>query len=500
MIMRTYKQIVIFVGFLLLFYSCSKDFLNVNPTQTLTGEDATATMEQDPSKLTGFVDAIYSTMVKYDITGSESHDDFGIMCVLFAEDMMGQDIVANPLSWFRYDYEHDNRDKSYRRTRINWQLLYSIVSASNSVIGMTSAESEAPDILKYRGQCFALRGMAYYYLIQLYQHVYPVVNGGADLPGIPLYYAANEEKEDITGRAPVSEVLAQIESDLKTAVVCLERASPRTSKNAIDCNVANGFLARYYMLVQKWNEAAAAAGEALKGYSVAETDMSGFMNINQPEWMWGFDHSAETATLYASYFSHISNLAAGYAGINYSVKLIDRQLYDLIPSTDTRKLWFQSDPATIDRSKDCDEGAATWQLPYANLKFGSDHAFTMDYCYMRASEMVLIKAEALAQLGDGTGAASELRQLISKRDPGWSASSVTVDDVILQRRIELWGEGFSTFDLKRLDRGIDRTYEGNNHPVSAQLKIDAQDKRWIFQIPISETNENPDIPDSKNNE
>ena len=432
---------------------------------------------------------------------SDAHDDFGLMSVLFAEDMMGQDIAATPLSWFRYDYEHDDRDKTYRRTRINWQLMYSVVSAANTVIGMTSAESESPDILRYRGQCFALRGMAYYYLIQLYQHVYPVVNGGADLPGIPLYYASNEDKENITARAPVSAVLNQIELDLTTAVACLEHATPRTSKNAIDYRVANGLLARYYLLVQKWQEAITAADLALAGYDVmpASSIGDGFMNINNAEWMWGFDHNAETSTLYASYFSHISNLAAGYAGINYSAKFIDKKLYEQISATDARRTWFQTDPATFDMSSACDEGAATWQLPYAALKFGSDQAFTMDYCYMRASEMVLIKPEAQAH-NDGASAAATLSTLMSKRDPNWNLTSVTVNDVHLQRRIELWGEGFSTFDLKRLNLGIDRTYTGNNHPPSAQLVVPAQDKRWIFQIPISETNENPDIPDGANNE
>ena len=73
------------------------------------------------------------------------------------------------------------------------------------------------------------------------------------------------------------------------------------------------------------------------------------------------------------------------------------------------------------------------------------------------------------------------------------------EDVYLQRRIELWGEGFSFYDLKRLNKGIDRTYEGNNHLPSFDIKVDAQDVRWTYQIPLSEIQENTLISEDDQN-
>ena len=63
-----------------------------------------------------------------------------------------------------------------------------------------------------------------------------------------------------------------------------------------------------------------------------------------------------------------------------------------------------------------------------------------------------------------------------------------MDDVLLQRRIELWGEGFNYFDLKRNNLGIDRAYEGSNHMT--KIVVPAQDVRWTYQIPQTEFNEN----------
>jgi hypothetical protein len=478
--------------------SCSGDFFEPDTTRYLTTESAGRATDADPSKTASFVDAIYSVLVQYDLV-STNHDSFGLMAILHARDMMTEDIAVDKLHWFNFDYQHDNRDKTYRRTNVIWTYFYTAIANANIVLGMTSPESTEVEIKAARGQAFALRGFSYYYLIQLYQQLYPVSESG-NKPGIPLYYASNEEKENSAKRNPVSDVLAQIEEDLLAAIENLD-GWKRDSKNKVDYAVANGLLARYYLLTEQWDKAVSAAREARKDYSImsANTLFDGFMDINNSEWMWGFDHNAETTTLYASFFSHISNLTGGYAGLDYSARLIDKRLYESIPDSDTRKQLFQNPAGTVVPPVTPSDDASAWRLPYANLKFGYDGAFTMDYLYMRASEMVLIEAEALAHKGDGSGAATALKTLLAQRDPTWNKATVSVDDVWQQRRIELWGEGFSAFDLVRLDKGIDRNYDGSNHEPSCKFAVPAGDIRWIYQIPQRETNENPEIPDSENN-
>jgi hypothetical protein len=496
-----YLQNIIKVPALLLGVSCSEDFFDVPATKNLTAE-ASEKAAEDPSKVASFIDGAYNTLVQYDLAESGGHDGFGYMAILHAADMMSGDIVmATMISrWFRDDYPLLSHESTYRRTSIIWTYFYTTIAAANNVLSITSADSDSKDILALRGQALALRAFSYFYLVQLYQHVYPVVNNEVDdLPGVPLYYAGNEGKKSITGRAGVKTILAQIEEDLTIAVDNLKGWS-RSTKNQIDYNVANGLLARYYLLAQKWDKAIAAAQEARNGYSImSATDIyDGFLNINNAEWLWGFDITAETTTLYGSFFSHISNPTGGYAGLGYLTRLVDANLYASIPATDARKKWFQDATGSIVVPHD--NASTTWNIPLAPLKFGTDGAFTQDYLYMRASELVLIEAEALAHTS-GTQAAALLKnELLSKRDPSWNQSSVTVEEVWQQRRIELWGEGFATFDLKRLDKGTDRTYAGTNHYSTAQIKVAARDKRWIFQLPLSEILENPEIAETDNNE
>jgi hypothetical protein len=215
------------------------------------------------------------------------------------------------------------------------------------------------------------------------------------------------------------------------------------------------------------------------------------MDIDNEEWMWGFNHTTETQTTYASFFSHVSNIAPGYAGMNYAPRLIDAALYEAIPSSDERKSLFNSAVGKPD-----EEGAflQASDLPYANLKFGDKGDWTMDYVYMRAAEMVLIEAEALAHQGKNEEAATILKKLMENRDPAWKKTTVTVDDVFFQRRIELWGEGFGFFDLKRLNKGVDRTYAGSNHRT--KIAVPAGDVKWVYQIPTAEIQENPLITEN----
>lgn len=483
----------------LLLSSCSQDFTDVKNTAYLDANTAAEIAASDPDALDSYLLGAFSFLVQSGIT-STSHDDFSHMSVLHSTDMMGNDIALSAAHWFNYDYQHDNHEFNYRRTNVNWSTYYTVLAKANEII---SFFPEEPGDVQAKGMMahgYALRAFAYFYLIQLYQH--PVTASGEvnwDAPGVPMYYVApdglsTEEQEVRKGRNTVRMVYEQIESDLLKAVGLFEQGYVRPTKNYMDASVANGLLARYYLLSQQWDKAISAAQKAYAPYALDAKLTNAFNDITNSEWMWGFDHNAETQTTYASFFSHISNLTGGYAGLAYSARLIDRKLYESIPETDIRKGFFNGPEG------DATQPSAGAQLPYAGLKFGWLAGWVMDYMYMRAPEMYLIEAEAQAHLGHGDLAAQALAPLMQVRDKGWHKSSVTVEDVYLQRRIELWGEGFSFFDLKRLNKGIDRAYEGNNHLPGYQLVIPALNKTWIYQIPQREMQENTALTEDDQNE
>ncbi|MDQ3277735.1 MAG: RagB/SusD family nutrient uptake outer membrane protein, partial [Bacteroidota bacterium] len=125
------------------------------------------------------------------------------------------------------------------------------------------------------------------------------------------------------------------------------------------------------------------------------------------------------------------------------------------------------------------------------LSGGGSSSSIGDLVLMRASEMYLIEAEAKARMNDAT-AANVLFQLVSKRDPAYVQSVLTgenlINHILIQRRIELWGEGFRFYDLKRLNQPLDRRGANHDPAVATVLQVPAGDVQWEFLIPQDEIN------------
>ena len=65
-----------------------------------------------------------------------------------------------------------------------------------------------------------------------------------------------------------------------------------------------------------------------------------------------------------------------------------------------------------------------------------------------------------------------------------------IKEIVLQKRIELWGEGQSFFDIKRLDYAVNNAYKGNNHPTSGQLTTTRRPAWMNWVIVLTEQNNN----------
>lgn len=429
---------------------------------------------------------------------STNHDDFSHMSVLHATDMLTEDMTMfNASSFFNYDYAHDNNAANYRRNVVNWETYYGLVKRANATIGLVEDIKDLIDNEDFvLGNALAYRAMSYLYLIQLFQD--PTREAGVNklLPGVPMLFSETEmagmtaeEVGYFKGRNTVGEVFEQIESDITRAITLLQGLK-RPTKDYIDMTVAQGIAARYYLLVQDWEKAATMANAARNSYRLMDgnTEVNGirdgFMDITNEEWMWGFDHTEETMTMYASFFSHVSNLTDGYSGIGYTGRGVDARLYSQMSATDYRRnYWYRDANGYTESTAAASPNAIMWKYPYAMLKFGWKEDWTQDYIYMRAAEMLLIEAEAQMWMGNSDQAAGLLGELMSRRDPEWQQTGISLEDIYLQRRLELIGEGHAYFDLKRLNRGIDRNYEGSNHLENYKVAVGGADSAWVYKIP-----------------
>jgi len=475
--------LILFIG---LFASCEKEFLETAPTNQISDADVFKTAAGAQTVL----DGVLRKLRAYNTT----HDDFGVKAIDLAWDLMGEDIVCPKNHWFNYDYQIDNRGATYRRPRTTWQLFYQVINNVNNILANAdniSFESDAQEA-NIRGQALALRGYAYFNLVTIFQFTY--LGHENDL-GVPIYLTPTTEGNP---RAPVSQVYDQIVTDLDNAISMLEANTPsRRHISDLTLEVIHGLRARVALEMGEWGLAESHAADAREPYVLSTIDQwaSGFASYSSAEWMWGLEINDEQSTIYASFFSHLDMSIFGYAGLGYMPKYMSAALYNLLPDDDIRK--------TI-----CEIQNLSGTDFHINYKFNSALAgkgFSGDYVMMRPEEMLLIEAEAIARQGERDDEVQVLlddlhavRQLAPVAVT--ATGSELLDLVLLERRFELWGEGFRGRDIKRLKIPLDR--QGSNHNVTIcwTLYEDAEYLGYLYKIPQQEIDANDNISEADQNQ
>lgn len=470
--------------------SCKKDYLETFPTDQVASDEVFGTTINAWGAINGIHRSLY---VQY--LGNQ--DQGGISGNMIYMDVMGEDLVMTDRAngWFVGEYQWlSHRNANSRVPYFNYYIFYRVIANANMIIGnVDNAKGPEADKKAIKGQAYAYRAWAHFNLVQLFGERY-VAGGANDGPGVPLMLTTTTEGQP---RATVAEVYAQIHKDLDEAIDLLT-GYDRANKSHLNVNVAKGIKARVALTQQNWALAAQLANEARQGYSLMSNAqyMEGFNDYTNPEWIWGVHQQADQQTYFYSFFAYMS-CNFNSTNIRGNPKAINSALYDKITDTDIRKqLW---DPTGANTDFPIPPHTASTRKPYMNRKFrvADPNISIGDVPLMRAAEMYLIEAEALARAGQDAEAAQVLFELANKRDPDYTLSTNTGDDLIeeimIQRRVELWGEGFRWYDLKRLNLPLDRTGANHDPTLARVLEIPAGDKQWQFLIPQDEINANKNV-------
>ncbi len=485
------KGLIIFAFFLsMISFSCEKTYLDTTPTASIDAGSAYATTKNAAAAING----IYrSFIVRY--LSSQGHSGHPAMMIIL--DHMGEDLVlgTTAASWHVGETRWTaHRSDVNTMAQFPYELYYRIIGNANiGIANIDKAVGPVSDRNSLKGEALALRAFGYFNLVQLYGKRYEARAKPNTQLGVPLVLEPTTEGK---ARNTVEEVYAQINKDLADAALLL--TSARLNKSHINLNVVRGLQARVALVQQDWANAAKFAAEARSGYLPmnATQYLDGFQDIANSEWMWGFDHLEDQTEYFGGYHSYIS---CNYNStvIRTYPKVINNLLYKQIPATDVRsKMWVETPTAA---NSIVPPGGV--RPKFLNQKFrlpGTPSTSAMgDVPYMRAAEMYLIEAEAKARLNDAAGASQVLFDLVKTRDASYVKSTKTgvalIDEILVQRRVELWGEGHRFLDLKRTNAALNRN--GTNAIASVALLFDvpAGDVRWEFLIPRREINANPAI-------
>lgn len=468
-----------------LFWSCAKDSLETAPTTSMSGTSLMATGNAALVPLNGIYRSMFTAGWS---TGGNTHQCFGISAYNLMAEVMGDDMVmaAQGSGWFWYDCVYNVKARftsnSWRSYDL-WSAYYTWISNANYILAAEETmEGTSSEVGYALGQAYAIRAYSYFMLAQSFARTY---KGHESEPCVPIYTEPTSADTQGQPRSTVQEVYTQITSDINKAVEYLEGT---TSKHVshISYDVALGLKARIALTMEDWAGAEAAAKAAIAATSakvVPVADFAGVNNSTAKNVMWAAKIIADQSGMYAGFFTHMD--VAGSYGKSAN-KLINKELFAKISDTDQRKAWW--DGTSMLQKKFCFLDVAQW---------------LGDYIWMRVEEMYLIAAEAQCRQNKEAEAISSLMAVMSKRDASYTCSKTgtalgattdewtgsLLEEILIQRRIELWGEAGRVYDIRRLKQGFVRT-DAMGWPASAQLSgrptTDPENYMWVLTIPQAE--------------
>ena len=492
-------------------------------------QSSTVTVDQAgnaPGAYNNFVDAITS-----DLSGQFNYwpaqlfpFDFGYSSFFLVRDVMGNDMtLSNTGSYYFTWYSCGTAlGPQYAICQFPWTDYYGWINNCNTVIKM--AGSNPSDLHKSgAGIAYAMRAMFYMDMARMFaQETYAMNKEAVTVPIVD-----EDESRDLTHnpRATNEDMWNFIIADLDKAEEYID-GYQRENKYTPDLSVVYGLKARAYQTMEDWANAEKYAKLAQEGYNMLDeaqyTDrMEGF-NTPNDSWMFAVrfretdpcvtENDGDSSWPSIMCLEISPEVGMGYAS-NYGYQMvIDRHLYETIPATDFRKKVFvdfniddmESEEDMLDALSAYSDhpewllesatGNETQTVGGFSLKFragGGEEGrlvkykgLTVSVPLMRVEEMKLIEAEA-AGMQDVERGRKLLEAFAKTRDPqyvygthkdayGNLSTSEFQNEVWWQRRVELWGEGFATFDIKRLNKGIIRSYARTNHP---------EGYRWNTQTP-----------------
>lgn len=533
--MKISRFIIAAAAALVLTGSCSEDFLETQSTSSVDQGQVFENTETAMMAINGIHRILY--------TQGTYAPCMGFGTVMLWMDFLGEDLVytKSNAQWLPDTQWTRHRDPTMRVNRLSFKMFYEVITNANTILdNVDDLEGSDSEKNYIKGQALAYRAFSHFYLVQLWAERYYAGKTNDQL-GVTIRLDNDSEPK---ARNTVEEVYTAINDDLDEAIKLLAATKEtRVDKSNIDVNVARGLKARVLLVQGRWAEAAAMAKTVVET-SGASLDANYYdfkqgrgCTASNSEWLWGKigDQTVETGKL-CNFYSYISNTNVSY---NYNTpRAIYNLLYDKISATDVRKtIWLPDAPKMSKSEMALPPNGNIYK--WMSQKFIVDYPdntspsyngalYTADLPYMRLPEMICIEAEAYARAGNEDAAKDAIYLLAKNRDPQYVRSSNSgqdlIDEILVQKRVELWGEGFRFLELKRLNMPLDRgpkPRDGYNQggaannwksgknptnldPLASNFNMyetmpvgensryrDADSREWQFVIPSVELENNP---------
>ena len=441
--------------------SCGESFLDLQPQQSLSTDAALVTIDDMKAAITG----VYDEM--------QSPTTYGRYFVL-VPDVQSDDVKQNASANRAREFAEYNQDATHGIAEGAWANLYQIIDRTNRIIHNTiDVPSTGQDVYnQIMGEAHALRGLAHFDLVRLFSQHYTYTAGGSH-QGVPI--VTEVDPLAMPSANTVDDVYNQVIDDFTTAIP-LMLVDP-SNVAFLSQDAAKALLSRVYLYKEDYANCITRANDVINNSGVSLMDSAAYST----EWA-DYDSYMSEALFEIAFTQTDRNgsdaLGGMYNGSGYGDYLPADDLLTLFPAGDVRSTIFLTD-STIG-------GGAYGYLRVAKFpdNLGRNHTKVI-----RLAEVYLNLAEAEFRLNGASATVDGLlNDLLDNRFPAHVAvSGANLDDVLLQRRLELCFEGDRLWTLMRHKMDMVRTI---NCTALGACNISYPNDRFIFPVPQVELDVN----------
>lgn len=476
-------------------------------------------ISQSSTAAEAMVTGIAGDMNQYDASWTDYHFAWGYSSICMIRELLLNDVstaASDYDNWYLGWLQNKNLGADRVYPQYVWSYFTSLLYTINSAVATLTPETLSPATAPYRGVALAYRAMVYLDMGQMYEFKPNKYTSKPEVEGLTIPHLREnmtEEEGRNNPRLTKEQLLEFIKADLNDAIGYLDGYNPKDITYPSQA-VAYGLLARAYMWEGDYDKAREAAQQAidLSGCTPLTeaqwTDIATGFNssTSQKSWMWGTILTSESNLVKTGILNWTSWMSSettyGYAAAG-PYRLADAKFYSQISDRDFRKKSWKAPAGSnlivpmVPNTKEYDSSVVP---ALATVKFRPGQAnpdeyivaSATDFPLMRVEEMYLIVAECDARKGD---ASSLVNFMSSYRIPNYTCAKTgdaLLQEVLFQKRVELWGEGQLFFDYKRLELPIERSYSGTNHRQDSRFNVTDGLAPWLnFCVVEYEEQNNP---------
>ncbi|RFS19995.1 RagB/SusD family nutrient uptake outer membrane protein [Chitinophaga silvatica] len=472
------KSLSIIISGVLIFSACNKQFDNLKPSNVVFEGSLLSTKDG----IIQAVNGIYTSMVNAPTLNNSQYDYY--YNYLNISEFRGNNVVyaAEPAGTSK-DREEDayyyvnSSQAGQTMSFMIWRTSYSTIVGINKILKAIPEDTKDAELKHIQGEMHFMRAMLNFNLVNIFGR--PYYQGAEANPGIML--KKTDDQKEVPGRSTVKECYEFILSDLQLSLSELNLAA---SNNYVTKPAVLALLSRVYLYMGGTPEHAdVEANKAVVKYTTdlintpavsLVTDPVKFASfyigdktIANPEVIFAFDYRFNGSSIFQFF---IKDRPASQRG---EVK-VSPDYIALLEPTDRRRNFVSAKGEVLKYVGD--------NVNYDNAPF---------ICF-RLAETYLNRAEANAKLGNDAAALADLNVIRTRaglQEVELNGPAL-MNEILVQRRIELAFEGHAAFDYFRNGRDMIRNYSSANK-VKDIRKVSATDPKVVMRITEDELSSNP---------